>query len=228
MKEIVTELNFNKKEEAVFLGHLLGDGHIQKRGLHSYRTKIEHCYDQLSYVKWKYDQLKRFTYKQPKKVRSKHGFESSLFYLKSGTYLKKYHDLFYEPYIWVSKTEPKINKTKIRYCKKISEQLIHALPNDPLLLAVWFMDDGNRRSDCFSGRFATQGFSKEEHHLLQEYLYSNFSIKTSIVLHNAIKKSYSLVIPSKKNNFLHFIDLIQPIVEQVPCMAHKIKSPRND
>lgn len=220
------KLVFDKTEEAVFFGHLLGDGHIQKRS-QSYRTKIEHCLAQSEYVEWKHNQFKRFAFSSPKTILSKHGFTSCLFYLKSGNYLKKYHDLFYQPYIWKSKKEIE-TKEKIRYRKTITEKLIQQLPNDPLLLAVWFMDDGNRRSDCFSGRLATQSFSKEEHFLLQDYLFSSFSIKTSIVLHKAVDKSYYLTIPAKNNNFSNFVDLIQPFVNQVPCMHHKIQRPRND
>jgi hypothetical protein len=90
------------------------------------------------------------------------------------------------------------------------------------------MDDGSQRSDCFAGRLATQSFSKEEHFLLQDYLLSSFNIKTNIVLHKAIDKSYYLSITAKHNNFSNFIDLITPFVKQVPCMHYKIQRPRND
>jgi hypothetical protein len=51
------------------------------------------------------------------------------------------------------------------------------------LLAVWFLDDGSCRTDCFSGRFATQGFSKKsEQHLLKCYLEEVFKIRSQIVL----------------------------------------------
>lgn len=33
---------------------------------------------------------------------------------------------------------------------------------DPTTLAVWFMDDGTKRTDCNAGRIATQGFTKKE------------------------------------------------------------------
>lgn len=220
-------LCFDKTEEAVWFGHLLGDGHIQKRG-QSYRAKIQHCYAQLDYVEWKYTQLKKFAFNSPKSMISKQGFKSSFFYLKSGIYLKKYHDIFYQPYVWKSKKEIITTKEKIRYRKTVTEKLIQHLPNNPLLLAVWFMDDGSKRSDCFSGRLATQSFSKEEQHLLQGYLLSSFSIKTNIVLHKAISKTYYLAIPAKNNNFSNFIDLVKPFVEKVSCMHYKIQRPRND
>lgn len=220
--------NFNKTEEAIFMGHLLGDGHVQKRGKESYRTRIQHCEDQQSYVEWKYKQLERFAFGKPKRVVSKQGWANRLFYLESGLYLKKYHDLFYEPYVWTPQAQASGQKPKTRYRKKITETLIYHLPKDPLLLAVWFMDDGSRRPDCFSGKLATQGFSKEEHFLLQDYIASCFSIKTAIVLHSAVKQSYYLTIPAKHNNFANFVDLVKPTIEQVPCMMHKIERPRND
>lgn len=220
--------NFNKTEEAIFMGHLLGDGHIQKRGKQGYRTRIQHCEAQESYVQWKYKQLERFAYKKPHRLVSKQGAVNSVFYLESGMYLKKYHDLFYEPYIWIPKNKTIFGQTKKRYRKKITETLIDSLPTDPVLLAVWFMDDGSRRPDCFSGKLATQGFSKEEHFLLQDFIATRFSIKTSIVLHSAVKKSYYLTIPAKNKNFLNFVDLVKPVIDQVPCMKYKIERPRND
>ena len=218
----------NETEEAVFMGHLLGDGHVQKRGKQAYRTRIQQCEAQSDYVDWKYEQLKRFAYSHPKRVVAKQGWVNHVFYLQSGLYLKKYHDLFYEPYVWSSKDEAQTQKTKIRYRKKITAKLIEHLPTNPILLAVWFMDDGSRRRECFAGRLATQGFTKEEHFLLQHYLETRFSIKTAIVLHSARKKSYYLTIPAKNNNFSNFVDLVAPFIEQVPCMNHKIEKPRND
>ena len=219
---------FNKKEEAIFMGHLLGDGHVQKRGEQSYRTRIQHTEKQLGYVEWKYKQLERFAYGKPKRVISKQGWTNYTFYLESGLYLKKYHDLFYEPYIWSSKEKTSNEKPKIRYRKTITETLIRHLPKDPSFLAVWFLDDGSRRSDCFSGKLATQAFSKKEHFLLQDYLATTFSIKTAIVLHDAVKKSYYLTIPAKNNNFSNFVDLVKPVIDQIPCMQYKIQRPRND
>ena len=238
-------LKLTAKEEAVFIGNLLGDGHVQKRG-NSYRTQISHSDKQKEYLFWKYEQLKRVcTNHKPKLVtqtRTTKTVEerSYLFYLDSGSYLKKYHDLFYQPYIWKPNTKsiewaPTNFKNdqlkegeKIRYKKVITQTLIELLDNNPLILAVWFLDNGSCPDEAFSGRLATQGFSKEEHHLLREYLKTTFDINTQIVLHSRVKQQYILSIPAKNNQFSNFVDIIKPIVDEVPTMAYKIKNPRND
>jgi hypothetical protein len=242
-------IQLTHQEEAVFLGNLLGDGHIQKRG-NSFRTKISHPISQKEYVFWKYDQLKRLCDQtmSPKRVVANRTLKSAgmqeqsyLFYLNSGMYLKKYHDLFYKPYIWrPNSTKPgttwldidsdyELKKgEKIRYKKVITESLIEYFNESPYLLAVWFLDDGSRRTDCFSGRFATQGFSKSEQHLLKRYLEQVFNIRSQIVLHNRLKDQYYLSIPSKNGHFARLTQIIEPIVNQIPSMSYKIKDPRND
>lgn len=226
----------SKEEEAVFLGNLLGDGHIQKRG-NSYRTKIQHTIQQKNYVLWKYEKLKRLCDKNhlPKLATQKNSDSSNFFfYLNSGLYLEKYHSLFYKPYLWeplktnLLKESLGLPKKKIKYRKQITQALIDALPRDPLLLAVWFLDDGSCRKDVFSGRLATQGFTKEEQHLLQDYLKQGFGIDTQLVIHSRIKKQYYITIPASRNQFANFVDLIKPIVDEIPDLKYKIKNPRND
>lgn len=215
------------EEEAIFLGNLLGDGHLQKRGL-SYRTKIQHSIHQKDYVLWKYEKLKRLCGKnhEPKLVTSKHHHQSFEFYLNSGSYLEKYHKLFYEPYFW--KSSLCVEEKKVRYRKVVNKTLIEFLPHNPLLLAVWFLDDGSCRKDVFSGRLATQGFSKEEQFLLQQYLKEGFGINTQLVLHNRIKNQYYISIPASKKQFSNFVDLIKPIVDEISSLKYKIENPRND
>lgn len=224
MMEPLTQL-----EEAIFLGTLLGDGHIQKRK-NSYRTKIQHCLKQADYVYWKYNQFKRLSHDHtyPKQLKTKDGSGSYYFFLKSGLYLKKYHDLFYKSYIWQSLNnfEPKSLKAKVRYKKTISEELIQFLPDNRLLLAVWFMDDGHIRTNAFSGKLGTYAFSKQEHFLLQDYVFSTFGIKTNIVLASRLKSQYYLTIPGKNKNFERFVDLIKPVVEEIPSMQYKIRNPK--
>ena len=226
----MAELQLTSTEEAVLLGTLLGDGHIQKRS-NSFRSKISHRAQDKQYVVWKYEKLKRLCSKNhpPKQVTSKLNDESYFFYLNSGDYLKKYHQLFYQPTVWVSVDQTTGKRVeKLKYKKVITQALIDYLPKDPLMLAVWFLDDGNRRTDCFSGRLATQGFSKTEQQLLSKYLSEIFQIDTKIVPHLKTKQQYYLTIPAKNRQFSKFVSLIEPSVNQIDCMKYKIVDPRND
>ena len=214
------EVNFTEEEKAVLFGTWLGDGHIQKRNT-SYRTKIHHGYKQQDYVLWKYKKLKRLCLKtaMPKKTISKNHLISYYFFLDSGFYLKKYHELFYKS----TYEQLTLSTTKIGYKKCITPNLISVLPKNPLLLAVWYMDDGHTRTNAFSGKFGTYAFSKKEHILLQDYLFSVFNITTNIVLASKERNQYYLAIPAKNNNFHNFVNLITPFVLQVPSLIYKIK-----
>jgi len=221
-------LTLTKSEQAVLLGTLLGDGHLQKRN-NSYRLKIQHCFKNKDYVWWKYNALKRLCHENtlPKLVKSQTN-DYYYFFLKSGSYLEIYHHLFYKPYLWQPSSSDKNVKEndrqpKIRYRKSITQELIRFLPCDPLILAVWFMDDGHCRTDSFSGKLGTYAFLKEEQWLLQEYI-SKFTIKTNIVLQNRIKKQYYLTITGRNKNFDRFVDIIKPFVQEIPSMIYKIRN----
>jgi len=204
-------------EKALIMGTLLGDAHIQKRG-NSYRLKIEHGIDQASYVCWKHAKLQRFcqTTQKPKTVKSKKGYETVVFYTTSGTWLEEIYGLFYK------ETE------KNKFVKTITPELIENLLMSPILLATFFMDDGSVRNDCYAGKLATQGFSKEENALLCSYL-SKWGIECEVVYHIKSKNQYYISIPAK--TFDNLVKEIEPIMNEIPSMNYKLnqqRKPRND
>ncbi len=221
----MTETNNNIKENsklsemetALIMGTLLGDAHIQKRG-ESYRLKIAHGIKQHSYLMWKYSKLNRLclTTQPPKIETDRKGYQTVVFYATSGKWLKEIFDLFYK------KTE--LNS----YRKTITPELIEALPKDPLLLAVFFMDDGSVRNDCYAGKLATQGFSKEENQLLASY-FKKWDIECKVVVHNRSKNQYYLSIPA--TSFGTLVQEIRETVKEIPEMLYKLNDqnkPRND
>ena len=106
-------LTLTQLEEAIILGSLLGDGHIEKRG-NSYRFKIRHCKAQKDYIFWKYKQLKRIIKNKPKAIKNNVVYDAFYFNTKSGLFLKKYHDLFYK-----SITSTQIDSNRETYKKTI-------------------------------------------------------------------------------------------------------------
>lgn len=210
-----------KEEKSLIYGTLLGDAHLQKRQ-NSFRLKIEHGIEQKEYVLWKYKKLKRLckTTQPPKIVTSQKGFKTVLFYTSSGAYLKPIHEAFY-----------KTNRQG-RVVKTITEELIERLPSpldnidsssprqNSLALAVFYMDDGSIRDDCFAGKLATQGFSLAENNLLSKYLLK-FNINSNAVKHTCISGQYYLSLPA--SSFGRMVDLIKPTVSEIECMAYKIK-----
>jgi len=220
LNKMTKDFFLTRDEEAILLGCLLGDGHIEKRG-NSYRFKIRHCTKQKGYVEWKYQKLKRFCMTEPKIIANgKDGAYSAVYFnSRSGRFLEQYHTLFYEK---VDRSPKKSN-----YQKKISPECVQFLPKNSLLLAVWFLDDGHCRTDCSGGRIATDCFSKTEVLSLQHYLFTNYKIRTTLVNFKTNKNQttrHYLSILGKEGNFQLFTNLIKPIVEQIPCMVYKIKT----
>lgn len=209
-------------EHNIILGTLLGDGFLQKRSKKA-RLRISHSILQKEYVEWKYLKLRRLCARtktpQIQKVQLGTVYHFST---QSEEILLNYHNLFYT--VCLNRSNNKV----IRFRKSLNIQILDFI-KDPLSLAVWWLDDGNARTDCFAGRFGTQGYTLEEHKILQKLLFQNFQIYSNIVKHSAKKQQYYLYIPSKSNNFAAFVDLITPYINQIPSMKYKLgKKPRND
>lgn len=222
------------RERAVLIGCLLGDGTLQKRGTSSFRYRVSQSIKQEEYVNWKYQQLKRLcaTTQPPRKVEDNKGLVTVEFYTSSGPYLQKLYELFYRETL----VQNKMNRNgpgqeatdydyvPTKFIKKITPELIENLPLDPVFLAVWFMDDGSVRNDCYAGNIATQCFSLEEHHLLQNYFRKTWGIECNISRHSQKSGQYYLYLPSK--SFTKFVQLIESTVREIPSMVYKLNEDR--
>jgi hypothetical protein len=208
-----TFYSLSTTEKSLLIGSLLGDACLQKRGVNSYRYRVSQSIQQKSYVEWKYANLKRLcqTTKPPTEVTNKKGFVTVDFYTSSGEYLKEYFELFYKQ----SETG--------RFVKKITPELIEKLPMDPLLLGVWYMDDGSARNDCYAGNLATQSFSLEENLLLKDYL-KKWDLYCNISKHTKTSGQYYLYLPTQ--SFSKFVEIIEPTVREIPDMVYKLNEVR--
>lgn len=207
MTQDVTVIVLTEDERALIMGTLLGDAHLQKRK-NSYRLKIAHGVNQKEYVFWKHKKLKNVckTTRPPKTVTSNKGFTTVYFYTSSGLWLEEFHRLFYK-------------KKGNRYVKTITPELIESLPMNPLVLAMFFMDDGSVRNDCKAGKLATQCFSKTENLLLCSY-FQKWNIECNVVFHLERKNQYYITIPAA--TFGNLVAVIAPIVREIPDMVYKL------
>lgn len=99
---------------------------------------------------------------------------------------------------------------------------------NPYVLAVLFMDDGSKRNDVYSGKLALQGFSKEEQELLIPY-FDKWGVKVTVAKHTVESGQHYINISAK--TFGRFIEIIEPIVKEIPEMEYKLneaRKPRND
>eukprot|EP01025_Chloroclados_australasicus_P016304 TRINITY_DN1812_c0_g1_i1.p1 TRINITY_DN1812_c0_g1~~TRINITY_DN1812_c0_g1_i1.p1 ORF type:complete len:232 (+),score=1.60 TRINITY_DN1812_c0_g1_i1:195-890(+) len=141
------------------------------------------------------------------------------FTTQSDLRLVYYHQLCYKNYF---------KNNNIYYEKTITQELLDQIKS-PLSLAVWYLDDGNARDDCFAGKLCTQGFSYDEQKLLQEFLKDTFGINTKILFHKKATNQYYLAIPAKGGQFKKFTEIIRPIVEtEIASMLYKLGKPCND
>lgn len=117
-------------QRSVVIGSLLGDGYLRKLpGRSDAFLEINHSINQKEYVDWKYEILRDLTRSGPRKRISNGNRIAYRFFTRQVHDLSKLHRMFY------------FNKSK-------------RIPNiklDPVILAVWFMDDGSysRRSDIY-------------------------------------------------------------------------------
>ncbi len=189
-------------QEDVLIGTLLGDGHLERDGRYV-RLKIDHAWAQAAYVRWKFEIFHDLASREPQRrlVYDRRNGELSIhcrFATRTTPELEKYYQLFY-----------------VNGCKVIPRNINHLL-RSPLALAVWYMDDGARRTDCQALRIHTNTYTLEEQHLLRETLASNFGVTARV--HRVRVGEYVLYIPSREAR--EFCDIIHPFV--LPEMGHKL------
>lgn len=190
------------RERDIILGTILGDGHLAKLKANA-RLEVNHGEKQRSYVFWKHKELSRLVGAQPHQVMIRDPrFKNRTFFqwrfktLVSPVFTEL-HNLFY------------------RDGKKIVPQNIADILQSPLSLAVWFMDDGGRRNDCYGLFLNTLSFTRTEHESLQVCLRDTFSLDSRL---HWIQDGYRLYIPSKDAR--RFCEIVHPFM--LPSMQYKL------
>jgi hypothetical protein len=186
--------SLTQTQKSIIIGSILGDGYLRviKKRKNAF-LEINHSYKQKDYVDWKFNKLKSIV-KSPPKVRvGNEGRTAYRFYTRQLPVLTDLFSCFY--------------KNKIKIIPK-------NLNLDPLVIAVWFMDDGSkcRPSDVYLN---TQQFDIESQRRLINYL-KYFNLETKL---NKDKSYYRLrfiksSLPKLKN-------LIKKHI--IPSMRYKIE-----
>lgn len=195
-------IQLTKRQQEVLLGKLLGDGFLEQNG-RNVRLKIDHGGHQKDYVLWLYEEFKSIALKPYQLLfqdkRNGQVYEHWRFATYSLPILIPWKQLFYE------------QKRKI-----ISPQITELMT--PLSLAVWYMDDGFRRTDCRGLYLCTSGYSMEEQYLLQACLSKKFGIQTA--LHFAAKNVRIYISSSETKKFC---DIVQSYI--LPSFRYKLFDP---
>lgn len=158
-------LTMTDRQKQILVGMLLGDAHLERQqGALTARLKIEHSVTQTAYVVWKYREWREWVRTPPKaRVRRNRLGTSSAnigFTTLSHVELERFRLAFYQD-------RRKVIPTDLRLT--------------PLSMAVWFMDDGSRKSSQCRGLYLnTQSFTAAEVDLLQEVIDRDVEVKTTV------------------------------------------------
>ncbi len=186
----------------VLVGLLLGDGHLEtQNGGRTYRLKVEHGLKQKDYVHWLYGIFSEWVPNGIYNKNRKDGSKSIGFTTRSHGTFRFYGQQFY------GENQKKHIPTLIR---KILT---------PIGMAVWFMDDGSRKSLRHNTyNIHTLGYLKKDLEVMQDVLLKMFNIRTR--LHKQKGKYHRIYILSE--SAMRFTDLIKEYVIPIQSMEHKL------
>lgn len=155
------KVEFNEYQRAVIIGSILGDGCLcENWSKTNYRLLMMHSVDQKEYILWKYSILKQCILSEP---RFYDGNKSLTIRTISHPELTMLRNIFYP------------NGKKI-----IPLNIIEYIEN-PLTIAIWFMDDGNavlRKKKLCGYHINSQSFTYDENHLISKVLNDLYSIES--------------------------------------------------
>jgi hypothetical protein len=181
--------SLSRVQKQVILGSILGDGYMRKKI--NAHLQITHSYKQKEYVDWKYEILKNIVLTKPSSYRGNANRIGYRFFTKSLPELTKFYDIFYK------------GREKI-----VPKGIILT----PIILAIWYMDDGNKSyKSCY---FNTQKFSAESQENLMEAL-KLIGINSKL---NRDKKYFRIRITTESTKIL--FGMMKEFI--IPSMLYKI------
>lgn len=184
----ITIVNLTKRQQAIIIGTLLGDGYLQKTGLKNARLRLEHGEKQREYLRWKGEQFPKLFSSRP-------------------TYIERLHPKTKKTYAywrWQSHSTPELGKWHRLFYpdgrKHIPSNLVNLL-KEALALSVWYMDDGyydlkQKHSFIYLGRV-----SRLEADIANEAIRKNFQIASSV--YDKKEKGFALFFSVSETSRLH-------------------------
>jgi hypothetical protein len=191
------ELSFIQRQ--VVIGTVLGDGCLTPNvwGKH-YRLQIEHGAEQKRYCFWKYEVLKNFVLTPPRIQQKRNSWRFRTVTHPEFTVLAKQ---------WYGKDG-----------RKHLPQGIIPYIGMPIVLAVWYMDDGGlrvERGKIYGAFLNTQSFSWDENVVLRKSLRDSYEIETLLLLNHGKPRMY---IPRRSLSILR--NVIEPYIQE--SMRYKL------
>lgn len=192
-----------KEHVQIAIGSILGDGFLVPLTKKE-RSRLWLKYDDKSYIylQWLWEKLKPFGVGS---LKAKKGYTQHYFLTYGSVFLGRLRKIFYPN----------------GRVKEIPTNIID-LVQEPIVLAVWYMDDGNldwRKKYHCNPTFATYCFSYSDCIRLTGMLFKNFGIYAKVHKSTMRGKVYfRLYIMSKSVD--KFFEIIKPFI--CPCFSYKI------
>lgn len=201
IEEYKKTLVLSSRQREILTGLLLGDGHLETQNNgRTYRLKVEQSVRKKEYVNWLFHEFQDFVRTEPKekaKTRNESLTENVGFSTLSVGNFRFHAQQFY------------------RGKQKVVPKCIGRLLS-PLALAVWFMDDGSRKSSVHKAKILnTQGFRKKENEELIQVLDKNFNLQAKL---RSQKDGYQICIAAVS------ADRLKQLIEKyvVSCLRYKL------
>ena len=185
--------SLTQSQRSIIIGTILGDGYLRVvSGRKNAFLEINHSISQKEYVDWKFEMLQTICKSGPK---SRMG---------SGNRIA---------YRFTTRQHPEISELFNSFYQEGVKKVPDNIELDPLMLAVWFMDDGSycRADDVYLN---TQQFAHADQLTLQKLL-MGYDIESSL---NKDKEYERIRI--KKSSIQNLFKAITPFI--LPSMTYKI------
>lgn len=184
--------SLTQEQKSIITGSLLGDGYLRiVSGRKNAFLEVNHSILEKDYVDWKYQELRNLVKSPPKARDGEGGRIAYRFFTKQHPEITKLYQEFYQG----------------------REKIIPNLKLNPLIMAVWFMDDGSKSYRTYY--LNTQRFNPRSQQRLIKILEKQYGIESSL---NRDKKYYRIRI--KQGSAKRFKKLIQNYI--IPTMEYKL------
>lgn len=183
------------RQKQIITGSLLGDGFLESRSKYTATYRVARATKDKAYVDWHYNEFKSVLTSLPKNMVRIDGRNSTPYYTtyirsKATINFKEYYDKWY---------------------KKVENNNIKVIPFDdikitPIMLSVWFCDDGcirvrGKNKNSIEIMFSTNGFTINEVEFLinllqdkyKEYIYLGFDSAKKPVIYASTYASILII-----------------------------------
>ncbi len=199
IRDLKKRLSLSDYQRSVVIGSLLGDSNLTHNwSKTNYAIQVAHSKKQEAYVLWKYQVLKDWILSKPR------------YYARNNSITIK------------TISHPEITQLAGHFYPKgvkILPANLDKILSDPVILSVWFMDDGNvikRNGKVYGYHLNTQSFSKSENEALSQALYKMHGIESLLELNHG---KYRIRI-MKKESRTKFAGTIREYI--IPEMVYKL------